>query len=109
MTRTIVLRWLGVLDWRAKHYKRQLAALFAHRSAQQDGFGSARFSVLRLGHDSNHAATNQITNNPSPANLPKSGSYFSLKIVLAFHTTLEMIQQDATENVRALGYLLLDD
>jgi len=50
-----------------------------------------------------------ITRHPPPANLPKSGSYFSLKIVLAFHTTLEMIQQDATENVRALGYLLLDD
>ncbi|MFD2740478.1 YifB family Mg chelatase-like AAA ATPase [Sulfitobacter aestuarii] len=50
----------------------------------------------------------RITVNLSPADLPKEGSHFDLPIALALLTALEILPEDVTQNVLALGELSLD-
>ncbi|SFR08363.1 YifB family Mg chelatase-like AAA ATPase [Poseidonocella sedimentorum] len=50
----------------------------------------------------------RITINLSPADLPKIGSHFDLPIAVALLAALEIIPQDATEELVALGELSLD-
>ena len=50
----------------------------------------------------------RITINLSPADLPKDGSHFDLKIALALLAAIGIISQEAFENAVALGELSLD-
>lgn len=50
----------------------------------------------------------RITVNLSPANLPKEGSHFDLPIALALLAALDILPDDVTQNVVALGELSLD-
>jgi len=50
----------------------------------------------------------RITVNLSPADLPKEGSHFDLPIALALLAALDVLPQDVTERVVALGELSLD-
>ena len=50
----------------------------------------------------------RITVNLSPADLPKEGSHFDLPIAMALLAALDILPQDVTQNVVALGELSLD-
>lgn len=50
----------------------------------------------------------RITINLSPADLPKEGSHFDLPIALALLAALDILPDDVTQNVVALGELSLD-
>ncbi|MGB3244763.1 MAG: YifB family Mg chelatase-like AAA ATPase [Sulfitobacter sp.] len=50
----------------------------------------------------------RITVNLSPADLPKEGSHFDLPIALALLAALDILPDDVTQNVVALGELSLD-
>ncbi len=50
----------------------------------------------------------RITVNLSPADLPKEGSHFDLPIALALLSALDILPDDVTQNVVALGELSLD-
>ena len=50
----------------------------------------------------------RITVNLSPADLPKEGSHFDLPIALALLSALDILPDDITQNVVALGELSLD-
>ncbi|MFK7837673.1 MAG: YifB family Mg chelatase-like AAA ATPase [Sulfitobacter sp.] len=50
----------------------------------------------------------RITVNLSPADLPKEGSHFDLPIAFALLSALDILPNDVTENVVALGELSLD-
>ena len=50
----------------------------------------------------------RITVNLSPADLPKEGSHFDLPIALALLSALDILPEDITQNVVALGELSLD-
>ena len=50
----------------------------------------------------------RITVNLSPADLPKEGSHFDLPIAMALLSALDILPNDITENVVALGELSLD-
>ena len=50
----------------------------------------------------------RITINLSPADLPKEGSHFDLPIALALLAALDILPQDVTQDVVALGELSLD-
>ncbi len=50
----------------------------------------------------------RITVNLSPADLPKEGSHFDLPIAFALLAALDILPDDATQNVVALGELSLD-
>ncbi len=50
----------------------------------------------------------RITVNLSPADLPKEGSHFDLPIALALLASLDILPDDVTQNVVALGELSLD-
>ena len=50
----------------------------------------------------------RITVNLSPADLPKEGSHFDLPIALALLAALDILPQDVTQTVVALGELSLD-
>jgi magnesium chelatase family protein len=50
----------------------------------------------------------RITINLSPADLPKEGSHFDLPIAIALLAALDILPQDVTEKIVALGELSLD-
>ncbi|MFT6676548.1 MAG: magnesium chelatase family protein [Sulfitobacter sp.] len=50
----------------------------------------------------------RITVNLSPADLPKEGSHFDLPIALALLAALDILPDDVTQNIVALGELSLD-
>lgn len=50
----------------------------------------------------------RITVNLSPADLPKEGSHFDLPIAMALLAALDILPNDVTQNVVALGELSLD-
>ena len=50
----------------------------------------------------------RITINLSPANLPKEGSHFDLPIAIALLAALDILPEDVTQSVVALGELSLD-
>tara|TARA_R110002110_G_scaffold2233_27_gene10136 strand:- start:2647 stop:4161 length:1515 start_codon:yes stop_codon:yes gene_type:complete len=50
----------------------------------------------------------RITVNLSPADLPKEGSHFDLPVALALLAALDILPDDVTQNIVALGELSLD-